>query len=111
MLTPIDFINKMILVGITVEMPDGEIKHIQTSGIVESAEAEYLFLKRSDGSTFCLGFSLEAFSVAKPGTYTEKSTGIEIKNADYLCKWKSIGKAGQADEELLKNGFTGYIKE
>lgn len=111
MLKPIDFLNKMILVGITVEQPDGTKDYIQTHGTVERVEGNCLFLKRKDDVEFCLGFSIEAFSIAKPGIYREKSTGIEIENPDYICRWVATNHTKRTNEQILKEGFKGYTKQ
>jgi hypothetical protein len=109
MLKPVDFLNKMILVGITIERENGVKEYIQTHGVCYRIDGDYLFLRRTDNEEFCLGFSIEAFSIAKPGIYKEKSTGIEIENPDYFCKWTT--KSTLSKDKILRNGFRDFIKE
>jgi hypothetical protein len=69
MLKPNDFLNKMILVGITILRPNGEKEFIQTHGIVKHVDGNYLYLKKENEELFYLGYSIQAFSIAQPGIY------------------------------------------
>ncbi len=115
MLKSTDLLGKVILVGITIENPNGEKEYVQTHGTGERIEGDYIVLRREDNTEFYLGVSPQAFSAAKPGVYTEKSTGIQIENPDYISQWvlsrPSMEGAGTAKANLLRDGFRGFIKE
>ncbi|MDF2378691.1 MAG: hypothetical protein P1V18_00510 [Candidatus Gracilibacteria bacterium] len=108
MLEASDLLNKVIIVGLALERSDGTEDLIQTHGKVCRVEGEMLYLERYEKSEFPLGFSIEAFALTKPGTYVEKSTGIEIINPDFVCHWRTNSDA--PTEEILKNGFKGFTK-
>lgn len=81
-------VGKVILVGYTRCMPNGEVlDRSQRWGRVTEADERRIVIQTSEGKFFMLPPELDAIRIAPPGTYRLHSTGEEIENPDLLSNW------------------------
>src|SRR6185369_1239537 len=84
-----EVLGKLVLVGISFYTSTGTlIEQFQTNGIAERVLEDLLYLRRADGGTFAVPYDPDYIKRAAAGTYTEKTTGRQIVNPDFLSQWK-----------------------
>lgn len=109
----VEYIGKLILIGISfVSKNDELIEQYQTHGYIEKIEKNGLMRIRRDGlPVFTIPFNKSAISKAKPGTYRERSSGMEIENPDFFTSW-SVRKTKTFNiEKYKKYGFEEFTPE
>ena len=99
--------NKVFLIGLTFLNEKGElIEQYQTHGIIVELTDDGIFkIKKDDESIFQMPYDSDTIEVAKEGEYRERSTGIVIKNPDYIMSWEITLKENEDLEEIKKYGF------
>lgn len=87
------YLNKSILIGISfLDEKDNIIETYQTSWIIVNVKEKIIEIKRKDKSIYSIPNDDEAIKEAKPWTYREKITWIEVINPDYITTWSIHGK-------------------
>lgn len=85
-----DLIGKILLVGITYEDKDGNIKERkQFWGTVTTADKKKILIEQKNGEIFSLPPDLSAIKPAPEGEYRLHSTGEVVVNPDFLSTWVS----------------------
>jgi len=99
--------GKQFLVGLSFYDSNNKLlEQYQTSGtVVELTDTGLLVLQRSDNSLFALPYDNKAISKAEPGEYTEHSTGITIKDPDFIISGDVEVKDSASIDSIKKNGF------
>ena len=99
--------GKLFLVGLSFYDSDQKLlEQYQTSGTAEElTDTGILVLKRTDGGFFAIPYDNEAISNARPGDYTEHSTGIVIKDPDFIISGNVEVKSPDDIESIKRNGF------
>lgn len=83
------YIGKVILVGLAfLDQQEKIIEQYQTHGVIKVIDDKGMMkIERINMPDFTIPFDEESISKAEEGVYKETSTGIEIKNPDYLSSW------------------------
>lgn len=99
--------EKVFLIGLTFVNKKGElVEQFQTHGkIIELTDDGIFKIKRQDNSVFQMPYDRETIKVAEKGEYRERSTGIVIKNPDYIMSWEITLKENEDIDEIKKYGF------
>lgn len=99
--------GKLFLVGLSFYDANQKLlEQYQTSGTVEElTDTGILVLKRSDESLFAIPYDNEAISKAQPGEYTEHSTGLVIKDPDFILSGDVEVKSPENIASIKQNGF------
>jgi hypothetical protein len=99
--------GKLFLVGLSFYDADGKLlEQYQTSGWVEElTDTGMLVLKRGDSTLFAMPYDKEAISPARPGEYTEHSTGVVITDPDYILSGDIEVTGAQEIDAIKRNGF------
>lgn len=108
-----DLINKVILIGIRFYDDKKELKEqFQTHGTVYMIdELDFIHVELNDGNIYKIPFVPKAIQPASPGVYTEKSTGIEITDPDYLMQIRLEDSKPEGIEKIKTVGFDyGWTK-
>lgn len=108
-----EVIGQVVLVGITFYSSTGTlIELFQTHGQAESVAGDLLFLRTPAGGEFAVPFDPNYLKRAAPGTYREKTTGLEIVNPDFLSQWR-VNTIDDLEhiERVKERGFSGWQKE
>ncbi len=83
-----DLLGKVLLVGITYEDADGNIKEQkQFWGTVTTADKSKILIEQKNGEIFSLPPDLSAIESAPEGEYRLHSTGEIVVNPDFLSTW------------------------
>lgn len=83
-------IGKILLVGITYEDKDGNVKERkQFWGTVTAADKKKILIEQKNGEIFSLPPDLSAIKPAPEGEYRLHSTGEVVVNPDFLSTWVS----------------------
>ncbi|HYH16072.1 MAG TPA: hypothetical protein VD794_12660 [Flavisolibacter sp.] len=100
-------IGKLFLVGLSFyDSNQNLLEQYQTSGTVEElTDTGILVLRRSDDSLFAIPYDNEAISKAQPGEYTENSTGMVIKDPDYIISGDVEVTSTDNITSIKQNGF------
>ena len=80
----------LVLVGITVEAPEGNTQHQFYGTVIEVDPVRGIMLRLEgsrSGETYRLPPELDAFSQAPGGEYRLRSTGEIVKDPDYTAQW------------------------
>lgn len=82
-------VGKRLLVGLTyVRYSSGElIEQRQLHGVVEAVGPQDILIRLPDGTAFRLPPDLRGVEPAAPGVYRLRSTGEEVVDPDFLCRW------------------------
>ncbi len=86
-----ELIGKTVLVGITHVSAKGEtLGHSQYYGKILSADNErgVLVVRKGVKDVVALPPDPNAFRIAQPATYTLRSSGMKVKNPDYLALFR-----------------------
>ncbi|MCM1022715.1 MAG: hypothetical protein NC395_01490 [Prevotella sp.] len=85
-----DLLGKVLLVGITYEDGDGNVKERrQFYGTVTAADKGKILIEQKNGEVLSLPPDLGAVKPAPEGEYRLHSTGEVVVNPDYLSTWIS----------------------
>lgn len=108
-----EVLGKLILVGISFYTSSGTfIEQFQTNGIGEIVEDDLLYLRRDDGTVFAIPYDQDYIKRAQPGVYSEKLTGKQITNPDFLSQWRIDTIDDLEHIERIKIvGFSGWGKD
>lgn len=83
-------IGKVLLVGITYNDKDGNVKERkQFWGTVTEADKRKILIEHKNGEIFSLPPDLSAIKPAPEGEYKLHSTGEVVVNPDFLSTWIS----------------------
>lgn len=107
----VEYIGKLLLIGISfVSKNDELIEQYQTHGCIEKIEKNGLMRIRRNGlPVFTIPFDESAISKAEPGTYHERSSGMEIENPDFLTSWSVHQSKTLNIENYKKYGFEEFV--
>ena len=88
----IDCLGKTVLIGLTHCDPSGEVRdQSQQYGLIEEADPSTGFriglAGVHQGERRWLPPDPGVFEKAEPGVYRLRSTGEEVENPDFLCRW------------------------
>ena len=100
-------IGKRFLVGLSFYDANRRLlEQYQTSGTVEElTDTGILVLRRSDDSLFAIPYDNEAITPAQPGEYTEQSTGVVVKDPDYILSGEVEVTSPEHVATIKQNGF------
>lgn len=102
------FRGKLVLIGINFVEKEGElIESYQTHGRVLELTGDAIFkINKSNNSLFQMPYDLESIEQAEKGEYREKTTGLIIKDPDFILTFDIVVKK---DENLDGLKELGYI--
>ncbi len=103
-----DYIKgKLFLVGLTFVNREGNlIEQYQTHGIISDLTDDGLFkIQKEDGSIFQMPYDNETIQKAENGEYREHSTGLIIKDPDFIMTWKITINENDNTEKIKRVGF------
>jgi hypothetical protein len=99
--------GKTFLIGLTFVDQHGKlIEQYQTHGMVLALTDEGLFkIERSDGSIFQMPYDKDTIGTAKKGEYRERSTGVIVKDPDFIMTWEITTGDNDNLEDVKKHGY------
>lgn len=99
--------GKIVLIGLSFINKEGElIEQYQTHGFIEElTELGILRIIQSDNTVFQIPYDHESFNKAEPGDYTARTTGIIIKDPDFIISWEIEVSQNENLEELKRVGY------
>ena len=106
------YIGKVVLIGLTfVDENDKLIEQYQTHGLIASIDENHLMtIARTELPNFILPLNKEAMKDAKPGSYRERSSGIEIENPDFTTAWTVTSLSEERRAFQKQHGFGDFQK-
>lgn len=99
--------GKLFLVGLTFVEENGILKEqYQTHGTVQELTNDGLIkLIREDKSIFQMPYDNETIDKAEKGEYRERSTGLIIKDPDYIMSWEISITVNDKINDIKEVGF------
>ena len=98
--------ERLVLIGLTFIDSNGEvIEQYQTHGIIQELTDDGIFrILRKDGTVFQMPYDKDTIKQAAKGEYRERSTGVIVKDPDFIMTWEIIVGAGDDLEPVKKYG-------
>jgi len=99
--------GKLLLIGLSFVDKKGDlVEQYQTHGtIIELTDNGLLKIKRNDNTIFQMPYDKETISQPDKGEYRERSTGLIIKDPDYIMSWEITINENDDTDEIKKVGF------
>lgn len=101
------FKGKVFLIGLSFIDKNGNlIEQYQTHGtIIELTDKSLFKIKRDDCSIIQMPYDRDTISKAEKGEYREHSTGIVIKNPDFIMTWEIDLTGSEESSQIKRFGF------
>jgi hypothetical protein len=99
--------GKLILIGISFINNEGAlIEQYQTHGFIENlTNSGIIRINRSENNIFQIPYDPEILKEAEPGEYRERTTGIIIKDPDFIMSWEVTVKSIYDLDEIKRSGY------
>jgi hypothetical protein len=99
--------EKVFLIGLTFLNKEGTvIEQYQTHGTFsELTDSGIIKISKLDKSIFHLPYDKETIKKAEKGDYKEKTTGIVVKNPDFIVMWEITIRNIEDINQIMKHGY------
>jgi len=99
--------EKVFLIGLTFLNKEGTvIEQHQTHGTFSDlTDSGIIKICKPDNSIFQIPYDKKSIKEAEKGEYKEKTTGMVVKNPDFIVIWEISIKNNEDINQIMKHGY------